>query len=308
VDHFRHLDDPSSKPSPERGWSPQPDGRIGRGWRLLGQTWRFLLERPRLMALPALSMLLTTVAAVLLFVPVFDATKGLDVRLSAFIAAAASALPFTFIATFFNVGFLAMVLAAERGEQPTIRDGLRSARRRLRPIVAWSIVSATIGTAISAIEHLPFVGEIVGRVLSSLGGLAWAVATLFVVPVLALDGVGPKEALGRSATAFRRRWGESLTGEITIGAVSGIAIIPGAALICLGIGLLEDGGGAGVGLLVAGIALAAPVLALASAVTELFLLELYRVSVDPERTPGGPFERAQLEAALVPRELPWWRR
>ena len=38
-----------------------------------------------------------------------------------------------------------------------------------------------------------------GRIVTSLVGLAWNLATYLVVPVLVIEGVGPVEAIKRSA-------------------------------------------------------------------------------------------------------------
>ena len=39
-------------------------------------------------------------------------------------------------------------------------------------------------------------------------GVAWSVATYFVIPVIALEGLGPRDALRRSSALVREKWGE----------------------------------------------------------------------------------------------------
>ena len=65
-------------------------------------------------------------------------------------------------------------------------------------------------------QHLPGV-ELAARLVGFLGGLAWGLATFFVVPVLAVEGLGPIAAVSRSASVFRHRWGETLSGDLTVG-------------------------------------------------------------------------------------------
>ena len=49
------------------------------------------------------------------------------------------------------------------------------------------------------------------------GGLAWAVATFMVVPVLAFEDVGPIEALTRSSSILRQRFGTVARGGLRFG-------------------------------------------------------------------------------------------
>jgi hypothetical protein len=68
-----------------------------------------------------------------------------------------------------------------------------------------------------------------------------AIATFFVIPVVALEGTGPFRALQRSAAVVKARWGESATGTATTGVATfliGLAIalvggVGGAALIAI---------------------------------------------------------------------------
>ena len=55
------------------------------------------------------------------------------------------------------------------------------------------------------------------RTAVGLIGTAWAVATYLAVPSLAVEGVGPIEALKRSAGLIRKTWGEGFVGNIGIG-------------------------------------------------------------------------------------------
>ena len=61
-----------------------------------------------------------------------------------------------------------------------------------------------------------------GRFAISLIGFAWNVATFLVVPVLAVEGVGPIQAIKRSVHLLRKTWGEQIAGNIGIGTVFGL--------------------------------------------------------------------------------------
>ena len=58
---------------------------------------------------------------------------------------------------------------------------------------------------------------LVGRIIGVVGGLAWAVATFMVVPVLAFEDVGPIEALTWSSSILRQRFGTVARGGLRFG-------------------------------------------------------------------------------------------
>ena len=134
------------------------------------------------------------------------------------------------IAIYFNSALVGCALIRFSGGDPTIKDGFRIATKRLPQILAWALFTSVVGTILSAIEQrLGWLGRIVLRFV----GLSWAVATYFVVPVLAEEGAGPITAVKRSVGLLRRTWGEGLTGNIVIHLASW-----GVALLLIGLGLI----------------------------------------------------------------------
>ena len=76
----------------------------------------------------------------------------------------------------------------------------------------------------------------IGVLAALFGGLleiGWAVSTAFVVPVLIVDGVGPIEAVKRSAAVLRRRWGETVVGEGSFVVLSMLFVLPAMLLFAL---------------------------------------------------------------------------
>jgi cobalamin biosynthesis protein CobD/CbiB len=82
-------------------------------------------------------------------------------------------------------------------------------------------------------------GGIVGAIVSAIGGIAWNLATFLVVPVLVIEGVGPIEAVKRSAGLLKRTWGEQVVGNLSIGLIFGLltilVIIAGIPLVLLAV-------------------------------------------------------------------------
>ncbi len=56
----------------------------------------------------------------------------------------------------------------------------------------------------------------------SMIGLAWNIATFLVVPVLAVEKVGPFDAVKRSVALYKKTWGEQIVGNLGLGAFFGL--------------------------------------------------------------------------------------
>ena len=62
--------------------------------------------------------------------------------------------------------------------------------------------------------------------------MAWTLVTFLVLPILVIEGAGVKDALSRSAAAFKRTWGENVVGNAGIGLVSMLATLAGL-VVCV---------------------------------------------------------------------------
>ena len=88
------------------------------------------------------------------------------------------------IGIFFNAALAICVLRKLEGKPVSIFAGLREAGSLFPQILGWALMSATVGVILRAIERRSgFIGEIVTRIL----GLAWAVVTFLVVPILVAE-------------------------------------------------------------------------------------------------------------------------
>jgi hypothetical protein len=281
------------------------EGRIARGLRLVRQSLVFLRQRPGMLALPALSGVVITISGALFAAAAIGLDDGSGWGFA--IAAALAAFPLTAMATFFNVAFLAMASDVVDGHEPTLRGGLRLAEERLGPILAWSFLATCVGLFLVALQQIPVVGEWLGRLLAFAGGLAWGLATFFVLPIITLHGTGARESVRRSATAFRSRWGEAVTSDIGISAVMMLVLFPAFVAIGVGVPVWAQSSHVVGGLLIVGGILAAGfAFTLSAALSSLVQLFLYRyVSLG---TADGPFAVADLERAVRPKRRPFWRR
>ncbi|HYG04224.1 MAG TPA: DUF6159 family protein [Chryseosolibacter sp.] len=156
-----------------------------------------------------------------------------------------------FIATFFNVCVVYTTKVRFEGGNATFGESFRFALSRTGIIFQWSLLSATVGLLLRVLHDgaakLGKVGEIVAKILIALLGMAWSIMTIFVVPVLVYEGLGPIDAIKKSAGVIKKTWGESLIKTIGLGLVQFLVfMIIIAASLALTIGLGKTFGTSGV--------------------------------------------------------------
>jgi hypothetical protein len=136
-----------------------------------------------------------------------------------------------------NTALVGAALIRLEGGDPTVRDGFRIASQRLGTIIGYALIAATVGMILRALAER---GGLLGRIVSSLIGMAWNMATFLVVPVLVVEDVGPLEAVQRSAQLLKKTWGEQIVGNLSIGLVFGLigllVFLGGLPLIILAVG------------------------------------------------------------------------
>lgn len=137
-----------------------------------------------------------------------------------------------FIAIFFNACVIGCAMIRMNGGDPTVSDGFRIAGENVGRILKWALFAATVGLIIKAIqERVGFLGKMIMGAI----GIAWTIATYFVVPVLIYERLGPWGAVRRSAEILRRTWGEALVGNLGLGAVFVLLGLLGFLPLAIGI-------------------------------------------------------------------------
>jgi len=254
------------------------------------------------MLFPVLGSIAGVLAAGLLFAPgiaVLVADEKLTWVLIPFGLLAAYGL--TFVALFFSVGLAACANLALDGQEVSFGKGFAVARSRTGVIAGWALVQLTVGLILNLIQSLLSdqggVAAIFGAVIQVIGRLAWAVASFFVIPILALEGLGPKAALKRSVATIKERWGEGVVGSAAIGIVTLPAIIIAIALIFGAASLSDSNAPVALAMIAVGVIVFAAAVIFSSSLTAVFRVALYRFAADGTVT--GGFEQQQLESAFV---------
>jgi hypothetical protein len=218
--------------------------RIRRGWGIAKASWTVVTLHPKLLLLPVFSglaflALLAVIGLTVLAGAQSDTVRHFvhDMHPGKPVAWAVLFLFYfacTFIVVFFNAALIFCALESFAGKEPSLRAGIATAAGRLPQILSWTLVASTVGLALNALQSflrdkLGFIGAMLGGI----AGVAWAVVTFFVVPVIVVDGVGPVEAVRRSSAILKRTWGEAIGGEGGLGIISWLFFLPVALLFAL---------------------------------------------------------------------------
>ncbi|HET9154223.1 MAG TPA: DUF6159 family protein [Solirubrobacterales bacterium] len=267
--------------------------RIKRGWGLTKKSWALLNEHRELIRFPLYGALATIVPAVVFLGPglyLFDK----DTLAGAIPLVVIGVYALSVVGFYFSVGLAACADMIFRGEQATVSDGLAVARSRFAQICGWAAVSTAISAVMGVLENQ---GGIGGQIAARLVGMAWSLVTFLAVPVIAIEGTGPFETIKRSASMFRQRWGQQITGNIAIGAaVFLFGMLPAIALIVAGLAVWASAPFLGALLVVIGALLFAISLLVSKALSGIFGVALYRYALDG--TPVGGFTAEELESAV----------
>jgi hypothetical protein len=123
---------------------------------------------------------------------------------------------------FANTALVGAAMIRLRGGDPTVEDGLRIATKNFGSILGYALIAATVGMLLRWVSER---SKGLGRFVISLIGMAWNIGTYLVVPILAVEGVGPIEAIKGSVNYLKKTWGEQIAGNMGIGAVTGLAFL-----------------------------------------------------------------------------------
>lgn len=263
-----------------------------RGWRLTKIAWALIRRDPAMVsiALMGAGCGLAGAAALLYFSGSFSSPTHSRGHLA--LAAIVGLYPMTFLSVFFNVALAGAAAASFDGQPIGVREALGISWKRLGRIAQWALLAAGVGLILEQVaSRIPGAG----RLASWLLGAAWSLATVFAVPLLALEGAGPLETAKESVHLIKSKWGEGVTGLVSISAWTVFATIPVMILFGIGLGLSIMHGEAIVGAALIAIAVGAVLLvsALSLATRQVFSVALYRYATEAPDT--GGFAAADLE-------------
>jgi Family of unknown function (DUF6159) len=225
--------------------------KLQRSWQLFRRSVSVIRENPKLLIFPVMTGLLTTAIALFFLAPVGLVLVAPHWIAGTRVRALADSIGFLrfpqggtfnfqvqplgsailggiyllnmFLATLSSVAFNHQIMEALSGQPVSIRRGIEAACARWKSVLLWSLLAGVVGLVIRALEErLAFVGRLVARLI----GLAWSVAAIFAIPILARDQAvsNPFAVLSKSATTNKRTWGEMLAGYVGMGGTNVLVV------------------------------------------------------------------------------------
>jgi hypothetical protein len=267
--------------------------KIRRGWALTKKSWGLLNEHRSLIRFPLYGAVATILPAIVFLGPGLYLLDK-DTLAGAIPLLVIGVYALSVIGFYFSVGLAACADMIFRGQEATVADGLAIARSRFAQICGWAAVSTAISVVMGALENQ---GGIGGQIAARLVGMAWSLVTFLAVPVIAIEGTGPVATIKRSASMFRQRWGQQITGNIAIGgAVFLFGVLPSVLLIVAGVVVWSSASFLGALLVVIGALALAISLLVSKALTGIFGVALYRYALDGQAV--GGFTAEELESTV----------
>ncbi len=202
---------------------------VSRSFTLIKESWKVISLDKEILLFPVLSgvallLILLSFVVPVLFMGYFSgsvpAFSGWILILGLFLFY----LLCYFVVIYFNTALITCARIRLTGGNPAFMDGIRNANAHIVPIFTWAIISATVGLVLNLIqERVGFIGQIIVGLI----GAAWSLITYFAIPVMIFEEKGPVAAIKESASLFRKTWGETVVGQVSIVIVFAILAIIG---------------------------------------------------------------------------------
>jgi hypothetical protein len=200
-----------------------------------------------------------------------------------------------FVTTYFTAALVAGANNVLSGRPTSLGTAFEAANAKLHRLLPWALVQATVSMIIQALEERL---GVLGTIIASLLGAAWAVLTFLTIPIIMLEDVGPWNALKRSGTLLKQTWGENIVAQAGFGILALFASMPGALLIAIGVATGSIAAAVAIGIV--GATWIAIVAVVVSALSGIYRTALYRFAVDGQAP--GAFAGIDLAHAFGPRK------
>ena len=242
-------------------------GTLRNTWQITKLSWRVLQQDRELIFFPIMGTIGAAAvgaiaAAVFYGSGTFDRLGSGETEFSGVDLAIALLAYFgsLFIVIFCNAALVAAARERLEGGDPNIASGIRAVRGLWLSILAWTLITGTVGLILQALqsmarENSQGVMRIVAMIVVALLQTAWAYITFFVIPVLVVERIGPVAAIRRSSNLLRQSWGEQLTASFSFFIIYLLALLVVAVPVAV-LAFLWPVGAIIVGVILGGIAVA----------------------------------------------------
>jgi len=214
--------------------------RMRSGWQLTKKAWGVVRENKGLAKLPLTGGVLALVASLVFIAPGL-AMLGSDesaLAITGMVLIGFGSYLAAFIVIYYNVILAAAANEALQDREPDIAAARAIARSRIPVIAGWALISAIVSMFFAILRDR---GGFAGQLVAGIGAAIWGLVTFLVIPVIALEGIGPIAAVKRSGNLVRERWGQQITGNLVIGGIAMLVMFAGVIVGGVGIFLVASG-------------------------------------------------------------------
>jgi hypothetical protein len=182
-------------------------GKLRTTLDLARSSWSVLKADKELLVLPLLSGVASLIVAATFVVPLF-LVGGAEAEPTpaAYVLLFLMYVVLAIITIFSNAALIAGAHERLQGGDPTVGSALRAATGRLGQILPWAVISATVSILLQAVRQR---GGAAGAGAAAAAGLAWSLVTFLVLPIIVIEGLPVRAAIGRSKDLFKRTWGRT---------------------------------------------------------------------------------------------------
>ena len=215
-------------------------GKLSNSWELMKASWKILMLDKEMLLFPLFSgiasiLVMFSFAAPLFFFDdgaLFNDMVSSENQLVQYVVVFLFYFCNYFVVIFFNSAVVICATIRMNGGDPTVKDGIRLALKRLPLIIRWALVASGVGMLLRIIEER---AGILGRIIAGLLGFAWTVTSFLVIPVMVVDKRGPIDALKESAHLLRKTWGEQLITNFSFGLIFMLLMLPAIGISILAV-------------------------------------------------------------------------
>ncbi|MFO1312585.1 MAG: DUF6159 family protein [Burkholderiales bacterium] len=210
-------------------------GKIATTWRLMKDAWGVLMRDKELLVFPVVSGLATFLVLVTFIVPFIGAAAlggGRATGPAMYVVLFCYYVCNFFVIIYFNAALVAHVVARLRGGDPTLGQSFAAATSCLPQIALWAVIASTVGVVLKWLSDR---AGFLGRIAVSLIGVAWALVTYFVVPILVIERKGALDAVGESKDLLVKTWGQQIASAVGYGLIGFLLSIPAYIVIVFAI-------------------------------------------------------------------------
>ncbi len=266
---------------------------------LTRQSWAVLRDNRYLMAYPVVGIAAGVVPFAVISVGVFALASNRNWIGWALVAVGLYLL--TLVTAVVQAGLTVSAAAELEGRQSSLGHGLSTAMGRLGRLARWAFVGTVVNVLIGLLRgnnNGGLVSVIFRNVLAAAADVMWQLITFFVMPAMMLDDLGMIDAIKKSASTFKQRWGTQLSGGVRIGGLIGLIAILPAMIALIGGVVLSVAGTWAIGVPLAIIGLVVLIVAglVLSAIRGVFSVVLYRYAT--QGVVEGGFTEQQLAGAV----------